>query len=456
MTLRRLAIGLAWCLAAGACSSSSQVATRSPRVTVTPSQPVSTEWAQYHRDSGRSGLGPAEPALSDPKVAWNVAVDGDVYASPLIVAGHVIVATENNTVYALDLFTGAAIWKQHLGDPVASASLPCGNIRPVSGITGTPAIDLASGRLYVVAYLSGHHHVLFVLSLVDGAVTSQQDVDPVGSTPVAQQQRGALAIGSGYVYVPFGGLFGDCGQYRGYVVGVPLVGGAARVYAVPAGRGAGIWAPQGVTVGGDGSVYVATGNAFSLRFAYGDSVLQLTPDLSSLRSYFAPSNWAALDAGDVDLGSTGVALLPPLGRAFVIGKEGTAYLLAPGSLGGIGGQVASRRVCSGAWGGTAWLGTVVFVPCSDGLYALSVGDTSIDVAWRAGHPALASPIVSAGVVWAIERSSAMLFALDPASGRVVYSVGLGGAQQFGTPAATDGFVVAPAGQHVVAVAVIGS
>ena len=423
----------------------------------TPSPPVSTEWAQYHRDSGRSGLGPAEPALSDPRIAWNVAVDGDVYASPLIVAGHVIVATENNTVYALDLFTGATIWRQHLGDPVAAATLPCGNIRPVSGITGTPAIDLATGRLYVVAYLSGHHHVLFTLSLVDGAVTSQQDVDPVGSAPVAQQQRSALAIGSGYVYVPFGGLFGDCGQYRGYVVGVPLVGGAARVYAVPAGRGAGIWAAQGVTVGGDGSVYVATGNAFSSRFAYGDSVLQLSPDLSSLRSYFAPSNWGALDAGDVDLGSTGVALLPSLGRAFVIGKEGVAYLLNIDNLGGIGGQVASRRVCAGAWGGTAWLGTTVYVPCADGLFAIGVTASSIQINWFVGHPDLASPIISAGAVWAIDNSSATLYALDPTDGRnVLFKVGLGEARHFGTPAATDGFVVAPAGQHVVAVAVIGS
>src|SRR5439155_1324419 len=158
--------------------------------------------------------------------------------------------------------------------------------------------------------------------------------------------------------------------------------------------------------------------------------------------YFAPSNWAALNAGDTDLGSTGVALLPSLGRAVVIGKEGVAYLLAAGALGGIGGQVASRRVCSGAWGGSAWLDSTVFVPCADGLYALSVTPTSLSVAWRAPRPSLGSPIVSAGAVWAIEPSSGTLYALNPASGSVLYSTGLGGAQHFSTPAATDGFVVA--------------
>ena len=454
--IRHVALGLVLCVVAAACSSSPSGNASSARVTPTPSPPISTEWAQYHRDAGRSGVGASEPGLTNPKVAWNIGVDGDVYASPLIVGGHVIVATENNTVYSLDIFTGAAIWSKHLGDPVDSQSLPCGNIRPISGITGTPAVDLASGRLFVVAYMRSHHHVLFALSLVDGGVMWQQDIDPPGSSVVAQQLRGALAIGSGFVYVPFGGLFGDCGQYRGYVVGVPLGSGPARTYTVPAARGAGIWAPQGVTVGGDGSVYVVTGNAFGSGFGDSDAVLKLTPDLSGVKSYFAPSNWAALNSGDVDLGSTGVALLPSLGRAFVIGKEGVAYLLSTDNLGGIGGQVASKRVCGGAWGGTAWLDTTVYVPCVDGLFAIGVSASSIQINWFVGHPDLASPIISAGAVWAIDNSTATLYALDPTNGRnVLFKVGLGGARHFSTPAATDGFVVAPAGQRVVAVSVVG-
>jgi outer membrane protein assembly factor BamB len=79
-----------------------------------------------------------------------------------------------------------------------------------------------------------------------------------------------------------------------------------------------------------------------------------------------------------------------------------------------------------------------------------VSTGSIDVAWRARRPDLASPIIAAGVVWAIDNSG-MLFALDPASGAVVYSVGLGSAQHFSTPAATEGFVVVPAGRAVVAI-----
>src|SRR5205085_10612390 len=114
-------------------------------VTPSPSPPISTEWTEYHGGPGRAGLGPAEPALSAPRVAWSAAVDGDVYASPLVVAGHVIVATENNTVYSLDIFTGQAVWQRHLGDPVHASTLPCGNIQPITGITSTPAAGPASG-----------------------------------------------------------------------------------------------------------------------------------------------------------------------------------------------------------------------------------------------------------------------------------------------------------------------
>jgi len=315
--------------------------------------------------------------------------------------------------------------------------------------------DESLNRLYVVGFVSGLHHMLFALSLTDGSLSWQRPVDPVGSVASVQQQRGALAIGSGYVYVPLGGLYGDCGAYRGYVVGISLDGAAAVAYVVPTARGAGIWSSAGVSVGSEGSVYVVSGNATSSAstFGYSDSVLQLSPDLSSLRSYFAPSNWAALNASDTDLGSVGATLLSS-GLVVSIGKEGVAYVLRAGALGGVGGSLASRHVCAGAWGGTSWMDSVVFVPCIDGLYALNVSSTSVSVLWRAPHPSLGSPIVSAGAVWAIEPSSGTLYALDMASGAVRFSTSVGAAEHFSTPAATDGFVVAPAGRNVVALSVV--
>ncbi|HEV2034371.1 MAG TPA: PQQ-binding-like beta-propeller repeat protein [Candidatus Dormibacteraeota bacterium] len=426
-----------------------------PRATAsaaTPSPTLAADWPEYHKTALRSGLGPAVPLMGSPQRVWSAAVDGEVYASPLIVAGHVLVATENNTVYSLDLFSGAVVWSAHLGDPVDASTLQCGNIGPVTGITGTPAADPAAGRLYVVAFLRGYHHVLFTLSLVDGKVVGQQAIDPPGSQPAVQQERGALALGSGYVYVPFGGLYGDCGYYNGFLEAMPVAGGPVLSYRVPSVREAGIWTAAGPTIAPSGSVYIVTGNGTSQSsFDYSNTVVELVPDLSSVQSYFTPSNWVSLNESDTDLGSVGATLLPTLGVVVAIGKEGVAYLLKADKLGGVGGQLASAQVCSGAWGGTAWSGSSVFIPCADGLVALSISPTSFSVAWKVGHPVLGSPIVAAGAVWAIEAGSGKLYALDPVSGAELYSTDLGAASHFSTPAATEGYVVAPAGAKVVAI-----
>jgi outer membrane protein assembly factor BamB len=442
-------------LSAG-CGSSSTTVARTPSPTASPSASESpsaqvSDWLAYHGTAARSGQGPSTPALANPRQAWTVPVDAAVYASPLIFHGRVIVATENNTVYSINLGSGTVFWKVHLGTPVNASTLPCGNIRPITGITGTPVIDPQSGRIYVVAFLAGLVHKLFTLDAIDGSVLSQQVIDPPGSSAFVEQQRGALAIGSGYVYVTLGGLLGDCGPYHGYVIGVPLAGGANVIYRTPAARESGIWSPMGATISDSGNVYVSIGNGSETSsFAYSNSVLQLSPDLK-LQAFFAPSNWASLDATDTDLGSVGVTLLPDMGRLVSIGKEGVVYLLDASRPGGIGGQIAARRVCGGAWGGTAWLGSTVFLPCADALVAVSVTPSAVSVAWRDGQVRLASPIVAGGAVWAIDVNTTTLFALNPASGAVLYQLGLNGGQHFNTPAATEGYVVVPAGSKIVAV-----
>ena len=64
-----------------------------------------------------------------------------LYGEPLASADSVFVATENDTVYALSAADGKVAWSTHLGTPVPSGSLPCGDISPTVGITGTPVID---------------------------------------------------------------------------------------------------------------------------------------------------------------------------------------------------------------------------------------------------------------------------------------------------------------------------
>src|SRR5205807_1646229 len=83
------------------------------------------------RDLARSGVAGAGPPLGTPRTAWqSAAVDGDVYGSPLVVDGRVIVVTQHNTAYAFDARTGNPDWQVSLGTPVQGSTLPCGNVKP--------------------------------------------------------------------------------------------------------------------------------------------------------------------------------------------------------------------------------------------------------------------------------------------------------------------------------------
>ena len=145
--------------------------------------------------------------------------------------------------------------------PSMVRSLPCGNINP-TGITGTPVYDPATGLVFAVAFLAGNHHELVAVDAETGAVAWTRPVDPPGSHPEVEQERGALLLSNGVVWVPFGGLYGDCGPYHGYMVGVPTSGpsGAAAIYQVPSAREAGIWTPAGAAADSAGHVYVSVGN----------------------------------------------------------------------------------------------------------------------------------------------------------------------------------------------------
>ena len=376
------------------------------------------------------------------RVAATASLDGALYASPLVLhdatGDLIIAATENNTLYGLRN-DGKPVWQRHIGSPVKGSTLPCGNIDP-TGITGTPAYDPATGLVFAVAFLTGTKHVLVAVDAETGALAWTRPVDPPGSHPNVEQERGALLVSGGQVWVPFGGLDGDCGPYHGYVVGVPTSGpqGAAQIYQVPSSREAGIWTPTGAAADSAGHVYVAVGNGAQTdpRGAYdmSDSVIELQG--TSVVSFFAPATWAQENAADLDLGTTGPLILPG-GQVFVAGKNGNAYLMKQGALGGVGGNVPSIRLCK-AFGGAAYADGVVFVPCTDGVRALRVSGNTLTPTWHAQPPG--SPIVGGGVVLSTDQNT--LYALDMATGSTKAKVDLGdGTTRFATPSlSNDGHV----------------
>jgi outer membrane protein assembly factor BamB len=344
--------------------------------------------------------------------SWTAAVDGAVYAQPLIVGTEVIVATENDTVYALDTSSGAVRWSRHLAAPV-TGGLPCGNVDP-SGITGTPVADVATGRLWVVTFTDqpSYQHTLWELDLATGRTESQRPIDVSGSDPSAQQERGALVLLGSRVYVPFGGLYGDCSDYKGRVVGAPVSGSGPLVtFTTPNQRQAGIWAPAGEAVR-DGSLYVATGNGTPYdQVDDSDSVLRLSPDLQ-VEDRFTPANFESLSADDQDLGSTAPALLPD-GLIFQIGKQGVGYLLDGTRLGGTGGQLASSKMCEGGFGGDAVDGDTVVFSCYNSLRAVTVtpgpdgAAPGLRALWSVTGDNPGPPIIAGGVVWDVNHNGTL-------------------------------------------------
>jgi outer membrane protein assembly factor BamB len=448
-------------VALSACTRRSTAPEQSP-LTLPPGSTSSTssttqatgaaDWTTYHRDNARTGYlaGLADPTRLER--AWSAQLDGAVYGEPLVVGDRVLVATEADSLYALDLRSGRVRWRTTVGRPVSLSELPCGNIDPL-GITGTPVYDPATGLVFAVAEVTGPAHVLVGLDLRTGQVRVRRSADPPGIDPRPHQQRAALALSQGKVYVAYGGLLGDCGDYRGRVVASSTDGrGPLLAFQVPTTRRAGIWAASGPAVDASGDLYVAVGNGAATggQWDRSDSVLRLSPDLR-LRDGFAPQQWAADNAADADLGSMGPVLLPG-GLVFAAGKSGIGYLLRAGHLGGVGGELVELSVCA-AFGGAAAAGSTLFVPCTDGLRKVSAGPAArLELGWRAPQMVSGSPVVGGHTVYSLDPAGGTLYALDADRGTVRTSAPVGQASRFATPTLAGGLVLVGTLTGVVALA----
>jgi outer membrane protein assembly factor BamB len=427
---------------------------------------------QHHKNASRDGVY-VDPLMTKTAAqtlhkdaAFKAAIAGPIYAQPLFVeAGPggkeaLYVATEQNEVHALDAATGATIWKVSLGKPVPDSTLPCGNIDPL-GVTGTPVIDLASRTMYLDAMTPGPKRMIFALSIDDGSVRAGWPVDVAATVKSgaiafespAQSERGALAIMGGTLYVPYGGHFGDCGTYHGWVVGVPLADPQHPKGWATAATGGGIWAVGGIASDG-AQLFVATGNTFNAStWGGGEAIIRLSagPAFSSAPAdYFAPSNWKDLDRGDTDLGGSNPVLVDvpgasPAALAVALGKDGNVYVADRTNLGGnkaiatktvadgrIVNAPAAYTTSKGAF--VAFSGTGLGCPAGRGdLVGLKIEAASpptVSVAWCASQSGGSSPIVTSttghadAVVWTLGGGgSNHLRGFDGETGNLIVDLG---------------------------------
>jgi len=446
----------------------------------TPPVGAPTPVTTFQFDRARSGANRAETRLTVAAVqsgfarvdAFAPSLDGEVYAQPLYLPGLMVggarhdvlfVATQANSMYALDAATGAELWRTSLGSSVRSSMQQCGNISTI-GVVSTGVIDPATNTLYAVAF-TNDGGLQFKLNALD-VTTGQQragypaNINPpaVGAStfdPRATGQRGALQFSDGKVFVPFGGLYGDCGMYHGWVVGIDVANPAQQVAFATPGRGSGIWAVGGSAMDEMGRLFVATGNSTPLGGhtpgSFGERVIRLGGGASGPTSstddasFFEASDARMLDLQDLDIGSVSPMVLPPIAGAPRLlwqgGKAGVSYLINRENLGGTGSQVFQQRYFSGGNFGAAasWSNgtdTFVFAPgrgtrsgCSGsgGVMALRVTGTGLATAWcsatvsNPSPPAVSSNGNDNGILWVAGTSPASLRAIDISNGMEIFA-----------------------------------
>src|SRR5580658_1631260 len=439
---------------------------------------------QHHNHLSRDGLY-IDPAFTTANSAgltrdqaFNGSIIGDGYAQPLYIEGGprgravVIAVTESNYVFALDAVTGNVVWQTNAAPCVASSALPCGDISPC-GITGTPVVDLPSRALFFDALTRNPvtatvEHLIYSLNVDTGSLNPGWPVN-VNSNAVfgtnifkspAQGERGALTVIGSNLYVPYGGLYGDCEPYFGWVVGVPLNNPSNVVaWATTANKG-GIWSVGGVASDGV-DPFVATGNTLGASsWGGGEAILHLSPSLAlstGTSNYWSPTNWRTLDTNDADIGGSGPLLLTvpgatPSNLVVALGKDGNAYLLNRTNLGGISlpmakASVAGSAIIQAAAAYRTTNGTYVVFANANNLYALRIGagnPPTITSVWTAAENGKGSPFVTSTdgtnnvVVWGIgSEGTQRLYGFDGGAGTNVFTGGgenelMAGTRRFNT------------------------
>lgn len=471
-----------------ACSSSHQTSTGTTTTPVaptpTPTPAALPDVTTYHYDNTRQGLNPHETTLTPANVnsttfglVGNYPVDGKVDAQPLYVSNLVLpsgtantlfVATEHDSVYALNPATGTQLWKTSLlgtGETTSDAH-SCFQISPEIGITSTPVIDRAlgtHGTIFVVGMskdASGaYHQRLHALDLVTGTelagspteITANYSGTGANSSggkvvfdPGQYAERVALTLVNGTIYTAWTSHC-DYQPYTGWVIGYSeqSLQQSAVLNLTPNGSEGAIWmSGYGLAADSSGNLYLLDANGtldgsftsagFPSQNDFGNAILKLStsPGLA-VADFWEPFNTTAQSNADVDLGSGGAMLLPDLADASGVtrhllvgaGKDTNLYVADRDNLGKFNAadnsnlyQQLPGALPNGAWSGPAYFNNTVFYGgVGDVLRAFTITNAKLSStptsqsAMHFPYPG-ATPAVSAngtanGIVWALESGT---------------------------------------------------
>jgi hypothetical protein len=411
---------------------------------------LGTDITTYHYDNLRTGWNQQETALTPASVKGGTftrlhvtALDDQVDAQPLILShqsvnGHTArevayVATESNSVYAIDANTGHILLQANFGTPVPFTALPgsCNNNGPNIGINSTPVIDPATHTIYVVTDTYEDNNAVYRIHALSPSTLTDL-VSPVtisasgklsdGSTynfnPFASRLRAALLIANGNVYAGFASYCDvNADLSRGWVLGwnlntlTPLAKNHLNnqlAHSTDDFFLTSVWmSGYGLASSVAGDIYFVTGNSDYSGDSYNrvrnlaESVVQMSSDLSTVKGFFTPQGdlgWQNLDQADADFGSGGAMLLPPQpgqsnNIAVAAGKVGQLYILNADDISN--GKPKTGKAFGAVDIGSCWCGPSYYT-ASDGTgRVVSSGNNTVGV-WKVGaggaHPKLALKI----------------------------------------------------------------
>ena len=467
----------------------------------------------YHNNNARTGLNAAETTLTLSNVnsasfgkLFEVTVDGLVDGEPLYLSAvpipgsgtHnlLIVVTENDSVYAFDADTGGAIWHiSTLGaGEKASDDRGCSQVTPQIGITSTPVIRRPAGSngvIYTVAMSknsSGDYfqrlHALDAASgkeLYNGPVTITAKYPGTGDNssggdvvfdPAQYKERSGLLLAGDTVYLTWASHC-DIRPYTGWVMGYNATTLAQKtvINVTPNGNEGAIWGSgAGLTADGSGNIFfldangvfdtTLTSGGFPDSGDYGNAFIRLTTSGGlAVADYFEMDNGVQESNGDVDLGSGGALLLPPMkdssgntwNLAVGAGKDTNLYIVNRESMGKFNPksngnyQELSGALPGGIWSMPAYAnGRLYYGPVGQPilefefkgakLLTTPVAKTNNSFGYPGATPSISSDKGSNAIVWAAENTNpAVLHAYNAKTLVEIYNTNqaAGGRDHFG-------------------------
>jgi len=440
----------------------------------------------FHNNAARTGQNLTETTLTLSNVnsttfgkLFQVTLDGVVDAQPLYVSGvaipnqgtHnvLIVATENDSLYALDANTGAQLWKVSLlrSGETPSDDRGCGQVTPQIGITSTPVIGLKSGTsqgaIFAVAMSkdsSGNYHQrLQEVGLgtgtrlatgveITGAYPGTGDDSTDGYAyfdPKQYKERSGLLLMNGVVYLAWASHCDDS-PYTGWIMGysATTLAQTSVIDVTPNGAEGAIWgAGAGLAADSNGFIYFldangtfdATVNAqgFPSSGDYGNSFIKLSAAGGKLTvaDYFAMYNTTTESNGDVDLGSGGALVLPDFTDAsgnvqhlaIGAGKDGNIYLVSRDNMGKFNPQNDSAIyeeldgvLPGGVWSMPAYFDGLVYFGAVGGpirafqfnkarLSSTPASVTTTSFPYPGATPSISANGAANGILWAVQNNS---------------------------------------------------